>query len=713
MLYYATTRRVKLEKVGKYLQKKNESDVYRNRTGNIQVTLEIVASLIKKCPDDLNVFAGNVNAILLSVFRTKDLSLAQHAEPVFKTFCETLGGELFNGDADFVNQFTLLSETFLSLGVNVSQANTNEWRAISLKAASSIASCDCLTLGRSSHIVNKAIPLVVSEISEVTEDNLIKRTLSHGSEQGSLSRFNTARSTVLKVEKEPASPMEIDLEELAISALKSFFKTSSTTKLSASTRAVSDYLVKSQQELNWSARLVEMITLWVPVQLRFVILAILTSKLDKNGSVREHLIYLHAITSLLSSSVNLVGLPVIDNLRLFVHQQKFALLNSQNQELVDSYTAAIGSLSTHIYYQDQTLDSVAELLSKIRETANVDLLLTYLEDTTRVIYYANQKKTFQRAFVPLEVFEDTFFLLSHENTHVQAKYIDLLISELSLEYKENAEYLKPDYEGLIAKGKESVINLFYEQLEHIKSIQYNKGLLKLIELLITTFGINAAVNFIPFFYQWKLSKEEDVSESEVLRDNIAYATTYFASSYGKYTKLVDEVLARIRYRIEHGKWVFEGFPEEKISQTPRFLLHKEEFDSLVKEYSLNEYEEVISVTHYRYNPRLGDSHEIEHVDPDQSYLSANQSQNLSLAMLVQPSAINSCENNSIKSAPLSARSLLVGKLNIPKVQELRKAISGHSLLPPKSNTTSQRTDIGSILNDLALDDLDTKGNLVA
>src|SRR3954467_10201874 len=72
LLYYATTRRSKVQKVGACLEKKTASDVWRARIGyvfedrprdmrasgtdfggrNVQVTLQILAALIEKAPRD-------------------------------------------------------------------------------------------------------------------------------------------------------------------------------------------------------------------------------------------------------------------------------------------------------------------------------------------------------------------------------------------------------------------------------------------------------------------------------------------------------------------------------------------------------------------------------------------------------------------------------------------------------------------------------------
>lgn len=63
LVYYASTRRTKLEKVSSFLYKKTESDVSRGRLTNLKVTLYILMELVDKCSDDLGMFAMSVAQI--------------------------------------------------------------------------------------------------------------------------------------------------------------------------------------------------------------------------------------------------------------------------------------------------------------------------------------------------------------------------------------------------------------------------------------------------------------------------------------------------------------------------------------------------------------------------------------------------------------------------------------------------------------------------
>lgn len=736
LLYYASTRRVKLEKVGQYLQKKNESDVYRNRTGNIQVTLDIINALIKKCPDDLNVFAPNVNAILKSVLKTKDLSLCQHAEPVFASYCSTLDVDLFTGDLEFVHNFTELTESFLNLEVNVSKANTNEWRAISLKVAGSLAEWKNVSQNTNSlYIVKKAIALIASEISnDFTEENLLKRTVSHSSEtqqfsserlSKDLARFNTIKTLNTKKDiVDNQSTIGVELDDLAIKSLRNYFSTNSSTKLASSTVSLTEYLIKTNSNISWASALIELVITWAPVQLRFLVLSILTSRLDKNGKTSEQSIYIHSISRLLSSSINLVGLSVIDNLKQFVTLQKHYILNSNETSLIAEYTTAIESLAAHIYYQDQIIDIVGELLSKIKETDSTPLTLFFINDISKVLIRAFNSKSIQRSLVPIEIFADTFGLLSNEIPEVQKAYIELLVIELDLEYREKPQYLKSDYDSLISSGKLSVLNLFYEQVESIILLHSQKEFLTLLELINTRFGINAGVNFIPFFFQFQLKEKEDqrYSKQEILIDNVGYANIYFGAKVNGLADILAELLSKISYRKSNNLWILDEFPKIELPEpSSELLITKDSLTKLISSSSsLKEYQDLILSSHYKYN--LDDVY-----NPDKSTAGedandfsfvSNNNTSQSFANFLQdsePPTIPNNDTHSIKSMPFSARSILVnGKLNIPKVNELRNVISGtQSQRIVTSTTTYAKTDIATLLEELNVDsELEDRGKLV-
>ncbi|KAH3689003.1 hypothetical protein WICPIJ_000002 [Wickerhamomyces pijperi] len=766
LLYYVSTRRVKLEKVGKFLVKKNQADVSRNRTGNIQVTLEILNALIKKCPDDLNVFANDINEILLSVLPTMDLSLCQHAINVFHTLCVYLQGD-FTSDVTFTNNFNKLTNSFINFGFNVPKSNGNEWIGIALGASQSIASGRNLIKLRGSSAIDRIIPLSLSHLDfEKMQSKALKKLNSHANESiaetsGKLNSVNEDASSSL---------VDVDLHTLATVCLKAFYATDNTSQISFVTKILIDYCASvnvSEKNINL---LVNAITSWVPVQLRFLILSILMSKLDKDGPEQTQLIYLVAMASLLSSPVNLVGLSILDNIRLILIMQSHLVLSSGSPKLIQGYTNVIRALTTHIYYQDQTLDIVNELLVAARDILKPDnsnysnpnkfqLLNILLENTKDVMVNSNANSALQTSRIPLEIFSETFELLGFfdpskvpESAQIQLKYIDLLVTELKIEYSKLTDFRSANHDNLVTDSHNSVVNLFYEQLEKVASLTIEylninlSALLQLLEVFIHTFGANSTINCIPFFLQWQLSDITTATPSSIILDNFAYIIAYYNAESIQSKELTHQILSKIQYRKNNNLWLLPlNTPSEEVEASDTLELSKADIEqsSLLVPFMVD-YNDTIFHSHYKYpsNSLNGySSQEQGHYneaditeDFDQSYQETDHiangttttmngngntnghfenSQHISLAMLIQNS-----ENHSIRSVPLSARGLLNNSLNQPKVKELRKAISGFSLKQPRfnnvddSSVSKQRTDVTALLSELELsDDLGGKGNL--
>ena len=115
LLYYALTRRIKLVKVVDFLAAKTKRDVKGGKTGNLQVTLGIILALIEKCNDNLNAFAAQVVSILSSILSVKELPLCKSLVSTYGVLCSKLDGGLFTGDKLFVESFTPVSYTHLTL----------------------------------------------------------------------------------------------------------------------------------------------------------------------------------------------------------------------------------------------------------------------------------------------------------------------------------------------------------------------------------------------------------------------------------------------------------------------------------------------------------------------------------------------------------------------------------------------------------------------
>ncbi|KAK9453257.1 hypothetical protein V1511DRAFT_505169 [Dipodascopsis uninucleata] len=397
LLYYVSTRRTKLQKVGKFLDRKAKSDVWRGRAGNVQVTLDITKALIDRCPADLNLFVDDIISILLTVLGTNDFSLCQYTEATFKAFCENHDGALLVDDQEFVSKFEQLLRLYMSISKRTPHpTNDYGWILISLNAANSIASSEAMSASPSllSSQVQIVIPIILKQLYSETEDSLValntKATNKElaGSETSTRTpraSTNTNRPQINAVDLDNEDSPETEAGILAIQALRKLFDTVSDTsaqQIRYASMAVVMFIINHPKNESWATTLIELMARWTPVQLRFIILRSLLEVLTSLSihEISKQLVTVHLISSLLSSSVNLAGLSVLDVLHLLfsqilghLHLETSGQVSDvqEHEKLTNMLISSIGDLATHIYYSNQIADMISEILMRLRPSSIV------------------------------------------------------------------------------------------------------------------------------------------------------------------------------------------------------------------------------------------------------------------------------------------------------------------------------------------------------
>lgn len=427
LLYYVSTRRVKLSKVGAFLEKNTKTDIYKARSGNVAVTLDILKALIERVSDDLNLFAWNVVGILSTVLTSNDLALCQRTCDVFMVFCNYHDGALLTGDPDYVKAFHNLVYQYIDISSNASGPNRLQWKYLGIHAARSVASSTAVAVPTGHALSSRLVPLVLSvleddnkqdeariihlrnKVDEKTSATQSTRYLSAtvGSQQqhkrNTSSVFvSSTQASEDNKEKQPeqggrtndggenededgdddeehggSEEFNERLQVTAMEALKSFFDTTAHVQLKHSTQVVVKYIIDSSNgdKNGWPTTLVQIVAKWTPVQLRFVILSSLVDLFvgQPISAVQSQMKLTCLISSLLSSSVNMVGLSVMDVQRLLIsHQHKVIRHQIDNKDVEESkleplilrITDCIASITTHIYYADQISDMVHDILAR-------------------------------------------------------------------------------------------------------------------------------------------------------------------------------------------------------------------------------------------------------------------------------------------------------------------------------------------------------------
>lgn len=426
LLYYASTRRVKLEKVIDFLDRKTKSDARGSKSGNLHVTLAIVAALIDKCADNLNAFALQVCSILQSVLNTGELPLCKSVVATYRVFCEKLDGGLFSGDKAFVAAFTALTDLLLNVGqtkLAETSPNQREWLMTALLTARHAFNCLGFNANISKRFIGMCVPLLTQTVRLYSlHDALLTHlhsNLNVEKDERRMSRVATTAARLTAVDEDSLS--QSDLNEEALRGLKALFNTSLLSQISEATAAVveNNYraavgasapklsgpkpsgskapatedsvsnwppegaLSVSSSDETWAVTFLEMCASWIPVQLRFVALLTLLHRItaisDRSPTDKTtYPLMVHfagSILGLVSLDFNMIGLSITDILQqlltlqtnlYLVQADKFA--PEQVSHLSDLFSQSMCSLSSHIYYFDQVLDLIVAILFQIDST---------------------------------------------------------------------------------------------------------------------------------------------------------------------------------------------------------------------------------------------------------------------------------------------------------------------------------------------------------
>ncbi|KAJ5197779.1 uncharacterized protein N7498_006896 [Penicillium cinerascens] len=360
LLYYASTRRSKLTKVGAFLEKRVAKDVWRRRLGNVQVALHILTALIEKVPRDLPIYARSVLIVIETILRSNDISLVEDSIATFETFCRHQELATIAADQGLAQKYREVVRTYASFAdpsspsyssAKISPAVAIRWRNAGLRAIKGVVSSKSLAAdgGTSLKII---LPVILENLYSPNEDILVplKARLEDTKEvdkverDGNLNRrmsVNTVH-TVHTVEAANGDPAlaaqstadvdrqaEMDARFLALRSLEQIIVSGSNRgQIRVAATVILQFIANKRfpravtgdepraQPGNWATSLIELIATWCPVQVRFVIVMTAMETLQettyKEDGLESAFTILSVVDWLLKSSVNMIGLSVMD-----------------------------------------------------------------------------------------------------------------------------------------------------------------------------------------------------------------------------------------------------------------------------------------------------------------------------------------------------------------------------------------------------------------
>lgn len=425
---------------------------------NVQVTIQILKALIEKIPRDLPLYAHYVLRILIMILRFGDLGVTEDTLPLFNTFCEHHDVATLAADQKHIGQYEEIVQIYASFAaVDPSTATKDgrstpvaiRWRAAGLRALQSVTSSEAVGADRGRE-VNIIMPMMLQNLHPEIENyltELIPRAKSTEAVDKEVTRRRMSIAAVRPSEAGgerftrtiPGATDDADRlaeEEVALQALKDLkqiFTSSNRAQIRIGTSAILKFLCatfplqsrtasktpRAKNTSKWPTTIMEMIARWAPVQDRFVILVTVVETMIRTPIIEENLeqqlLLIDLVEWLLRSSINMIGLSVMDVLLGLIqhillllqlggegsnilphHQQTDAIdlftdhaflpsslpgfingnkavddnevssPSTNRQELLARLQGCIGNLATHIYYSDQISDMISAILLRLK-----------------------------------------------------------------------------------------------------------------------------------------------------------------------------------------------------------------------------------------------------------------------------------------------------------------------------------------------------------
>ncbi|KAL9024544.1 MAG: hypothetical protein Q9196_006444, partial [Gyalolechia fulgens] len=441
LLYYASTRRSKLQKVGSFLEKKTTNDVHKGKIGNVQVTLEVLRALIEKLPRDLPLYAHHVLRILSIVLKSKDLTLAEDSTGLFDTFCQYQDVAMLAADQEHIGHYEDVVRSYADFasfqGPGDSKGGFSapiaiRWTALALNAMKSITASEAVGAdgGRQMSIV---MPVILHNLRpgdkdffgvllqriEVTEtldkekvpmrrkSNATVQTLDEHSRPNSSALSATAADADILAEEEVGMQALRSLKQIFVANNRAQIRLALTSMIryicgKASRGTAPSNHGSSMQQRKWITALVETVTRWTPVQDRFIILVTIMETLVRSPIAEENLEQQLLLTTLvdwlLKSNINMIGLSVMDVLLGLVQhillllqlggKGSSVLPHHQQTDAIDLFQDTDGLISQPTLEKPGTITEVSSPSSSRQEL--LELLQQCIGDLAHHIYYSDQ-----------------------------------------------------------------------------------------------------------------------------------------------------------------------------------------------------------------------------------------------------------------------------------------------------------------------------------
>lgn len=343
------------------------------RDSNVQVTLQILTSIIEKSPRDLPLYGHFVLSIISTALGSKNIDMIEESVPTVESYCKYADAASSAADQNRAKQYKNVIHQFANYGQLESSTSqpvptSTRRRTIALKAIRAVVGSDAIAVDTSDQL-DTVMPLILENLDLEKGSSIAPlQQKAHTGEKRSIELAQKRRmsnATMPSIDEAPADPAnatettadadkaaEEEVRVLAVRCLKQIFSVSTGTsraQVRLGTTLVLRYIASRERPRlstrpgssensahNWATTLFETIARWTPVQDRFIIVITTVETLVRSPIVEaileKQLILASLVDWLLRSDINLIGLSVMDVLLRLI-QHTLLLLQLGSREL--------------------------------------------------------------------------------------------------------------------------------------------------------------------------------------------------------------------------------------------------------------------------------------------------------------------------------------------------------------------------------------------
>ncbi|KAI8362573.1 hypothetical protein B0O80DRAFT_436230 [Mortierella sp. GBAus27b] len=465
LVFYTTSKPAKLTKVGTFIERRVIRD-RKKKLSDVHCSLEIIKTLIQNNKAHLNIFSKNIVNILDSLLvDISDLDIVRHCQNVFSCFCAAHDGSTLGVDHEFRTVYDRVVSRFAGIATLKGGDNVNRFRLIGLRALEYVVSSSALYACEPKAQLNLVLPAILDCL--IDSKNGVNVELE-SADPGALRRSVSIHAAV-----HPDNVVtDEDVTAEGIRCLRALFKSPNGGNVKLVLGQTFTYLDEHNRcwwPSTFGISIVKAIVNSIQPQYRYMVANEIIARIDSVDSttsdptlrLQKKATLIAALEAILTSSVSLIGMPVLEILHSLLTALTRSLAESSSMGkdadmlalesiIQDGLVKCVGGLATHIYYSNQVPHIISHIAGKLSSKIGASPQPTTIDGVPTVQYRAallkcllaviktskdngRQEASFHAAEISSDLLTPCLGLLLDQHVEIRTAFAQALITFLVAE----------------------------------------------------------------------------------------------------------------------------------------------------------------------------------------------------------------------------------------------------------------------------------------